>query len=272
MSTPGNTDTSAAAPSYLGVLAGPRAAGHGVRGPALYNNTTPGAFVNGQAVGLFAISAAETEGKPPHQGWVEVKMGTGPVTAINPVVTGTSGFGNNETVTISGGQVNATGLCVANAAGGLASITLANGGYGFTNTASLVYQFNRELHMGSILVTAGSGYNNTDYIVASNGTINAVATLTTNSTGGFQNTTINMTNAGIWANTTTNAQVKFTVYAANGAASNGSGAVFTANLASKSTGGSFTATLGGRSGRQMFETLIPMKISGAANTSSPFYP
>jgi len=74
------------------------------------------------------------------------------------------------------------------------------------------------------IVAGGSGYNNTDYIVVSGATVNATANLGTNGTGGI--ISINITNAGFgFTNTGT-----LSINAANGSASNGTGANVVAQL------------------------------------------
>ena len=73
------------------------------------------------------------------------------------------------------------------------------------------------------VTNAGSGYNNSDYIViasSTTGSVNAVANLTTNSTGSITSTYITNTGCGMIA------QPVASVYAANGATSNGTSAAF----------------------------------------------
>jgi len=88
-----------------------------------------------------------------------------------------------------------------------------------------------EKFLNNINVTGATGYHNTNFIVVSNATMNAIATFTTNAAGQFGNTDIVVRNVGRFAPAQINTDAKFTVYAANGAASNGTGATLVANLA-----------------------------------------
>ena len=75
-----------------------------------------------------------------------------------------------------------------------------------------------------------------------------------------------ISSVGLFTNVAANAALTVTVLAANGAASNGSGAVLYANVAA-STGGTLTVTaLGGRSGRVTYEPSVTLHMS---NTSTP---
>jgi hypothetical protein len=240
-----------------------------------FNNTTVSAFESLASVGTFGVSATEAAAK--HKGvspgWVNVTVGTGPVTAIAVSNTAnTVGFANGETVKISNGTSNGTALVItSNTTGGVGnvvSLSVSNGGAGFPNASVVVLTFNREQHLGSIAVTSNAtaiGFNNTDVITASNGSINATATLTTNATGGITATTV--TKVGLFANTAANSTVVFTV--ANSTGGNSSGNVastgFAANLVTSTNTGTIvfgTVTTGGRSGRVMFENLAFVRIQG----------
>ena len=110
-----------------------------------YANTQVGAFIAGEAIGVFGIDASEQAllpaanlGKPQHAGWVVRKVGTGPIASLSA----NSGvFGTNAAVTFTGG-----GGSSANAyayfdgtTGALVRIQLNNGGtgYGTTPTATI---------------------------------------------------------------------------------------------------------------------------------------
>lgn len=269
----GNTDAIANAPKYLGVLADPKVVGVGIRGNTAFNNTTPGAFQNGTTFGVFGVDGIEVAaGKNHasagyHSGWVTVKTGSGgvaTVTAING-----SNFANGETAHISAtGGSNASVTLTTNSTGNLVSASITTPGGGFVNVSSLTVTFDREFHLangGGINVTGSTAsYSNTDLIVASNGTVNAVATITTNGSGGFVNSGINIINVGLWANTKANTDVRLAVTNSIGGASLGTGASLVANLTTSSAG-TLTITLGGHAGRTQYETLVAM--SGA--TFSP---
>lgn len=237
-----------------------------VAGPEMYANTQQGVFYTGQIDGIYGVSTDEiatfsvSPGFSP--GWILEKRGTGPVTGVT--VTGGVNVVTGETITLSNGSANGlltitsngfAGNSTSNAVGGnVASVVVTNGGAGWFTNTHVVAGFNREKHLATVQYTGtATGYSNTDTIRVSNATINATATVTTNATGG--SLTFVITNVGLFANTTANNQVVVSAIAANGAASAGSGAMFTANIVA-STGGSVTInTTGGRSNRKQYEIL-----------------
>ena len=102
----------------------------------------------------------------------------------------------------------------------------------------------------SLAINAGgTGYNNTDLVRVSGGSVNASATVSTNSTGGL--TSVTITNRG------------------GGFINVSSSTVAVTNATGGATGGStgtFVLTLGGRAGRVHYETLVAMgSIAGDAS-------
>jgi hypothetical protein len=105
-----------------------------------YANTQVGAFIAGQAIGVFGIDAAEQAltpaanvGKPQHAGWVVRKVGSGPVASISA----NSGvYGTNAAVTFTGGGGSAANAYAYfdGTTGALVRIQLNNGGTGYTST------------------------------------------------------------------------------------------------------------------------------------------
>jgi hypothetical protein len=169
-------------------------------GSALWQNTTPGAFTNGQVVSLYGVtktmlgvSDKTTAGKATSSpGWVLVKQGTGGVATA-----------------------------VVNAPGG----------------------------------APGNIYSNTDYaVISATGAVSANVSVKTNATGNLASASITTPGFG-FPNTSVTTT---TFYAANGAASNG-------------TGGSLTITIGGRSGRVQTEVLVvtPTMQSACSTTLFP---
>lgn len=236
---------------------------------AMFSNVTTGAFLTGTAVGVFGVSATEqannkTNAKEhgAHAGWNLRRAGTGPVVSFTITGAG-SDLANGETIRVSNGSTNAVGTVTTNATSNMVSVAVTTGGVGFTNTAMAVVAFDRQKHLSAITVTGStSGYSNTDVIVASNGTSNGAATISTNATGGFVNGGITITNIGLFGNTAANGTVVLAVLAANGSASPGTGATLVANLVASSTG-NVSITLGGRAGRVHYETLVAMGSLGA---------
>lgn len=256
----GESSNSVNAPKWMPL------AGSNAQGNTLLGNVTVGAFKTNETVGVFGVdnSDAETITSVAGPGWQLVIHGTGPlksVTAANGV------FSNGETFTVTAtGATTATGTLATNATGNLVGGTVTYGGGGFTNAASATVVFTRQKHLAYVRETGGVGlgYNNTDYITISNSAalINGSATISTNATGGFGNAGITITTLGVFANVTANTNLVLTVYAANGTASNGTGAVLYAN-ASPSTGGTVTPVFGGRSGRLQSECLVTAHLTNS---------
>jgi hypothetical protein len=267
----GATNNVSSMPQWCHTASG---APHGVAGSGNTNTNVYGANVastHGNTV--FGIDAAHVSNATHHvsgtPGWTLVLKGTGPVATASINAAG-SAYGNGETVTVSNGTSNATITLTSNATGNLVGAAVTNGGGGFNNVSNLVVTFNSEKHLTAITIGGTpTGYNNTDVIIASNGTVNAAASIVTNSTGGFVSGNVTITTAGLWPNATTNGQVAFAVANSTGGASGGSGATFTATLAN-GTGGSLTLTLGGRAGRLSMETLCTVKSMTANGAGSEY--
>jgi hypothetical protein len=242
---------------------------------ALWENTTPEAFQkNGYApeyaVGQFAWSTAQQANGAGENnlvsvaGWNLRRAFEGPVISF-AVGTSSANAANGESVLVSNGSLNAYGIVTTNSSGNMTSVALGNSGGRFVNSSILAYSFTREKHLLTITVTANGGavgnvYSNSDYVIASNGLVNSLAAvIVTNSSGNLVSVTPNTQplGLGLWANNVANNTVVLTIYAANGATSNGTGATLTANLIT-STGGAVTATLGGRSGRVQYEAICAM--------------
>ena len=260
----GNSSNTADAPTWMPL------AGCNANGITLLANLTVGAFKNNESVGVFGVDNANTENSQGviSPGWQLVTHGTGPVTTVT--VTSGTGLTNGETFKITNNVstdvvINATGY-ITTGTPNIATITY--GGSGFSNVATTKGVFNRERHLAYLRETGGvgTGYYATDYIVVS-GTgvlVNAVCTLSgVNAIGGFGNANVVISSVGLFTNTAANATLTVTVLAANGAASNGSGAVLYANVAA-STGGTLTVTaLGGRSGRVQSECLVTAHLTNS---------
>jgi hypothetical protein len=109
---------------------------------ALFDNTTPGAFISKMATGVFGVDANEEQVNRAngrtinHAGWVFRRAGTGSIITLS--VSGSAAvqnsFSNSDTISIaspeSGGT--ATGTVVTNSVGSIISTTITNAGYGFT--------------------------------------------------------------------------------------------------------------------------------------------
>ncbi len=274
----GNTDSAANSVKYGTELvrSGPAGSGDAAKAAnntSLYANVTPGAFKPDAVVGQFAVTRQEkanTSGPekdyPQHIGWNMRFAGTGPVLTFS--ATGGTGFANGETVLVSGGSLNATGVVTANATGNLASVAVRTGGAGWANVAGTTVAINRDKRVTSITVGGTPlGYNNTDVITVSNGTINAIASVSTNATGGFVTANVTVSNAGLFVQSLLAANLVITVANSTGGATGGSGATFTPVLANSSGGTVAVLTLGGRAGRIQYETIVAMgSISSTGNT------
>lgn len=101
-----------------------------------FGNTTPGAFTNNMAIGIYGIDRLEQANykEIAHAGWVMRKAGTGPVISITASPGGT-GYNNTDIIKIASTQAggNATATPTTNTTGGIVSITITNPGAGFTS-------------------------------------------------------------------------------------------------------------------------------------------
>lgn len=251
----GKKDQANNAPKWKSIVAGANT----TRGNTFFSNATPNALVNNQVVGLFGVDQTEAtvKGKGVTPGWVIVRTGTGPITAMS--ATGGTGFKTGDTITVSNGSANATATLTANTTGNLVSVAIGDGlGSGYVNSSVVVAGFNREKHVTVITYTGtATGYSNTDTIKVSNAIINATATVSTNATGGTLTFTI--TNSGQIANTTANNQLVVTIANSTGGASGGSGATFGANAVASSGGTLNGITVGGRAGRIQYENIAVVR-------------
>lgn len=266
MSLWGKKDQANNAPKWKSIVAGTST----LRGNNFFSNTTPNALVNNEVVGLFGVDQTEAgvkqRGVTP--GWVIVRTGTGPITAMT--ATAGVGFANGDTITVSNGSANATATLTTNATGNLVSVNIPSTGLGsgYVNASVVVTGFNREKRANTINYTGtATGYSNTDVVTVSNAIINATATVSTNATGG--SLTFTFTNKGTFANTTSNSQVVIAIANSTGGASGGSGATFTtANLVA-STGGTLNSiTVGGQAGRIQYENIAVVRSMANADADA----
>lgn len=104
----------------------------------MFNNTTPGAFLTGQAVGVFGADATETGVSNnkgiAHAGWVVRRAGTGSLASFTINATAT-GYNNADIINVRSLQAggNATVTFVTNATGGNLVFTISKPGAGFTS-------------------------------------------------------------------------------------------------------------------------------------------
>lgn len=107
---------------------------------ALFNNTTPSAFIKNEAAGVFGVTPEEVvinrrNGRTiSHAGWNIRRAGTGPV--VSASYTGTAnGYSNGDVVTFASlvPSGNATAILSTNSTGGALTINVASFGFGFTS-------------------------------------------------------------------------------------------------------------------------------------------
>lgn len=103
----------------------------------MFNNTTPGAFLTGQAVGIFGVDATEAAiTRVPHAGWLVRRAGTGSLASFTINTSATAaGYNNTDIINVRSLQAggNATVTFVTNATGGNLVFTVSNVGAGFTS-------------------------------------------------------------------------------------------------------------------------------------------
>lgn len=104
----------------------------------MFGNTVPGAFITGQAVGVFGVDTTEqavnrTNGRTiNHAGWVVRRAGTGSITSVS--ISGTpTAYNNADIITVKSPQAggNSTITFTTNSTGGALTFTIANPGAGF---------------------------------------------------------------------------------------------------------------------------------------------
>jgi len=153
--------------------------------------------------------------------------------ATTLTVNGSTGFSYNTLAYESNGSANiAVGKVIALTSNNIVVQTVV-GAFTTSNSSTLLYGSNVQ-YVNGITVggTARVGYNNSDYIVVSNGTVNAHANISTNATGGFVTANVTVSNGGVFPMSSNGTNVLVSIYAANGAASNGTGGTFTATFLS----------------------------------------
>lgn len=284
MTIAGGTDLANNQPKWVAfsLEAGSGKANEAANLTALYANSTHNSFISHQTVGIFGVNPAKQanttgEGKKvTSPGWNLRRAGQGGL--ISVAVANGALFTNGDSATITGGTTTATVLLTTNATGNLVGATVNSFSAGlFSNTGEASITFAREKHLTTLSVTGTTAaFDNTDVIQIGNGTVNATATISTNATGGLVNGGITIATSGRWVTAKANTDVQITALAANGAASNGTGATFAAVIL-PSTGGAITVgsvVLGGRAGRVHYECLVENSSlisnnNSAANTILP---
>lgn len=125
---------------------------------AMFDNTTPSAFMANIAVGVFGVSAPEVANtgseKVAHAGWNLRRAGTGPIISGSYANTGV-GYNNNDILVVkspvAGG--NAQFSIATNATGGAVTLTLVTPGFGFTGAG----QGNTQIPTSNVFVTNSTG-------------------------------------------------------------------------------------------------------------------
>lgn len=107
----------------------------------MFGNTTPGAFITGQAVGVFGADATEVAVSNAagiaHAGWVVRRAGTGSLASFTINASATAlGYDNTDIITVKSPQAggNATISFTTNATGGALTFTITSSGAGFTTS------------------------------------------------------------------------------------------------------------------------------------------
>lgn len=125
---------------------------------AMFDNSTPSAFLSGAAVGIFGVSAPEVANtsseKVAHAGWNLRRAGTGPIVSGSFPNTGV-GYNNNDILVakspVAGG--NAFFNIATNSTGGAVTLTLNTAGFGFVGAG----QGNTQIPTSNLVVTNTSG-------------------------------------------------------------------------------------------------------------------
>lgn len=101
---------------------------------AMFGNTTPGAFIDNQTIGVFSVNASSTNSSITHSGWVLTKTGSGPVVSITYTGNAT-GYSNTDVGIVASPQLggNASFSMSTNSTGGALTLKIVNPGKGFKN-------------------------------------------------------------------------------------------------------------------------------------------
>lgn len=158
----------------------------------MFNNVSPGVFVNNMAAGIFGVSVIEmannttnhTPNQPAHAGWVYRKAGTGPIVGVDIVAGGTD-YDNADVITVASPQAggNATVSITTNSTGGVTTLTITDPGAGFlaVNATANIVVTTANGTTGSFTATAGgrAGRVHTETLVA----MGSLGSNTTSATG-----------------------------------------------------------------------------------------
>lgn len=240
-----------------------------------YYTSIPAATIGGGGTGAEATVSmiASSNGEQQYvaaPGWTLRRLGMGPVTAFS--YTGTAvNYANNAQFNVTDGTRTSWGyVATTNSTGGALTLAIANTQL-HANTSSLTFSgLANSIIDFNISGGGGSGYANTDFVLASNGVLDGRGTITTNTTGGITAVVIGTGNGG--AGFTANTDVVISIKAANGSVSNGTSAVVVVNAISTGSGATLAATLGGRSGRIHYETLVELGSLGGTTGNSTIFP
>jgi hypothetical protein len=141
-----------------------------------------------------------------------------------------------------------------NVATTVVAVTNSTGGAAAGNTAIAAVFF------GAGATPGGTGYSNTNLVRVSNGTSNASATITTNTTGGITAFAITTPGTGF-------INVAASVVAITNATGGGTGVGTGANVTIQ-IGPRYSWSLGGRAGRVELENLVVFRGSGTNITGA----
>lgn len=144
-----NDDSAANSVSYVGALVN-KTANVGNR-TNMFGNVTPSAFVSGQVVGQFGVSAAEAA------------SGNGTINSVVFVHRG-SGYSANATLTVTGGAGNTTaaaGNAHANSSGRIDDILFSNNGVNYTSPPTLTVSA-----PSAVTFNSSTGVNDDDNTIA----------------------------------------------------------------------------------------------------------
>lgn len=147
---------------------------------AMFDNTTPGAFLTNMAVGVFGVSVTEMANNSTndkevgaHAGWNLRRAGTGPLVSITLTGATALGYNNNDIITVKSQQAggNATVSFTTNATGGSLTFTITNAGAGFIGNGSMG---NVTITTSNVFITnatggTATGNSTVTYIVANAG-------------------------------------------------------------------------------------------------------
>jgi alpha-tubulin suppressor-like RCC1 family protein len=177
----------------------------------LYYDTPSGTFIDDEEIfqlELYRLSGAGVTAQTSPD-----VFGTGTLCGLLIITPGTATYNNTDIITIANVSVNAIANLTTNSTGGITSISIVSFGSGFSGNSLLsisvansvggnIRHFNGNGVANIVINDGGQKYSNSDYLVISNGNINATANIVTDANGTITSLVITDSGNGFLNSTT----------------------------------------------------------------------